>query len=166
MNETVYASWQVTKESSLFPAVLVFGGLILLFLSSFFIIFILQKSTQILLLVIPIILFLLLLAAIPELLKSLRVVSSSYFAYITEKGIYKRSGEKNYQFIPWGQMTGFDVTYFHSNTPLGKLFPRPIRFLIKSQYSEDSFAIDAFGVEVDTVQAYLKENNVAFGFVT
>lgn len=165
VQETVFSKWEISKDQIRFFAFLVFVIISFLFVFSFFEIIIFQKSTDIVLLVIPIILFLVFLAAVPEFIKSLTTVKSSYLVFLTEKGIYKKISKNENQFISWEQMTSYDLAYFHSNTPIGKLFPRPTRFFIKSKYSEDSFAVDSLGENSDVLRAYLKEKSVPFGFI-
>ena len=107
------------------------------------------------------------LAALPELFKSLRSTPENSEVYLTDKGVYRRNlaSKDDYKFIPWGQMSGYDMRYLSSTTLLGKLFIRPTQFILKSKYEEDNFVIDAFGENVDTLRAYLKENSVPFGFL-
>lgn len=165
-NETVLAKWEVSRDHVLFVAIIVTFISFSLFAFSFWAIYIFSKSTNLIFLVIPIILLLLFLAALPELFKSLRSAPQNAEVYITDKGVYCRKSQKeNHQFIPWGQMSSYDIRYLASSSPLGKLFVRPTQFILKSQYEEDSFVVDAFGEDVDTLRAYLKENNIPFGFI-
>src|SRR3989344_639194 len=161
-NETVYERWKVEKDQVIFVAILITAVLFFLFAFSFWGIYIVSKSTNLVFLVIPIILGLLFLAALPELFKSLRSTPENSEVYLTDKGVYRRNlaSKDDYKFIPWGQMSGYDMRYLSSTTLLGKLFIRPTQFILKSKYEEDNFVIDAFGENVDTLRAYLKENSV------
>lgn len=166
-NETVFAKWEISGSQVLFIAILITTTLFLLFAFSFWAVYIFSKSTNVVSLVIPIILLLLFLAALPELFKSLKSVPKDSEVYVTEKGVYRREQEKGdqHQFIPWEQMSGYDMRYLASSSPLGKIFVRPTQFFLKSKYEEDNFVVDAFGEDVDVLRAYLKENNVPFGFL-
>ena len=106
-------------------------------------------------------------ASLPEFFKSLGAVSHSNEVYLTDKGIYRRDlgGKADYRFVPWSQMSGYDVRYLASKSLLGKLYPRPNQFFVKSKYEEDNFTIEAFGEDTDILRAYFQENNVPFGFV-
>ncbi len=165
MNETVYAEWEVSPSSLRFTAAIIFAILTFLFLFSFLTILIFQKSTNLFLLAAPIILFFVWVGSLPDLLKSWGVVKGNYQVYITERGIYKRTSDKDYQFISWEQIVGYDLSYVKPSTPLGKFFSWPTRFVIKSKFSEDSFDIQVFGEDVDVTRAYLKEKNIPFGFI-
>ena|SRR3989304_9034018 len=164
--ETIFAKWEVDRDKVLFVAFIATFVLIFLFAFSFWAIYIYSKSTNIVFLVIPVILFLLSLAAIPELFKSLKAAPQNSEVYVTDKGVYRREPQnKEYKFIPWGQMNGYDMHYLSSTSPLGRIFIRPTQFVLKSKYEEDNFVVEAFGENVDVLRAYLKENNVPFGFL-
>ncbi len=172
MDETVVgekqlATWSVSKNQSSLLASIIFFPILVFFIVSFLWIFIAIKSTNIASLVIPIVLLLLVIATLPEFLKSLKAINESSEVSITERGVYKRNPEKKAEpkFIAWDLMTGYDMKYLQSSGTLGKLFSRPTKFFIKSKYPDDSFWLDAFGEDVDILRAYLKENNVPFGFL-
>lgn len=166
-NETVLANWDVDGTHVVFVAAIVTFVNFFLFAFSFTVIFILSKSTDIVLLLIPPILGIVFFASIPEFFKSLKSSPESSKIFVTSLGVYKGKGEnrENYKFIPWGQMSGYDMRYLASLSPIGKLYIRPTQFFLKSKYEEDSFIVDAFGEDVDVLRAYLKENNVPFGFL-
>lgn len=164
--ETTYARWQIGKEQVLFVAILITGAVFFLFLFSLWAIYFVSQSTNILLLSIPILFLFLLVAVLTELFKSLRSIPENSEIYITDKGIYKRfPGKEEHKFIPWGQMNGYDLRYLVSTSALGRLFVRPTQFFLKSQYEEDNFVVEAIGENVEVLRAYLKENNVPFGFL-
>ncbi len=165
-SETVYARWEVKKDQVLFVAILITIVLFLLFFLSAWVIYFVSQSTNIILLIVPIVLFLFFLGALPELAKSLKSVPEESEVYLTNRGVYRKTlGKEEHKFIPWGQMDGYDMSYLGSTSPLGKLFTRPTKFFLKSKYEEDNFVIEAFGEDVDIFRAYLKENNVPFGFL-
>lgn len=164
--ETTYAKWEVDKGQVVFVAVLVTVVLFFIFVFSAWSIYIVSKSTNILFLIVPVIFLLLFLSSLPELFKSLQSAPEAGEISVTSLGVYRKiSGNQEQQFIPWGQMVGYDLRYLSSTTPVGKLFPRPTQFILKSKYEEDNFLVDAFGEDTDTLRAYLKENNVPFGFL-
>lgn len=160
-------TWSVSNSQTIWPAIIAFSLIAVLFVASFIYFFIFLKSTEIWQLVIPIVLFLLTLVVLPELIKSLKAVDESADVSITERGVYKRLGpsEGDIKFVAWDLMVGYDMRYLNSSGLIGKLFPRPTKFHIKSKYEDDSFWVDAFGEHIDVLQAYLKEHNVAFGYL-
>ncbi len=164
--ETVIAKWEIDKSQIVFLASVVTFVLFFLAAASFTIIFLLEQSTNIVLLIIPILLLLVFFGSLPEFFKSLGAVGSSSEVYLTNQGIYKKNpaSEKDYKFIPWTQMSGYDVRYLGSKSLLGKAYPRPNQFFIKSKYEEDNFAVEAFSENTDVLRAYFQENNVPFGF--
>lgn len=166
-SERTLESWTIDGSNTVLPAGFIFFLILILFISSFVFIFIIAKSTTIVALIIPIVLFLLVMVTLPEFIKSLKAISEPAEIYISERGVYKRNPEKEKEFklIAWDLMTGYDMKYLESAGILGKIFPRPTKFFIKSKYSDDSFWLDAFGDHVDVLRAYLKEHNVPFGFV-
>lgn len=166
-NETVYARWIVGRDQVIFIAAASVLVIFSLFAFSLWSIYFVSRSTNLIFLVIPILLLFLLLASVPEFFKSLRSVPENSEVYLTDKGVYRRKlrNKEDYKFIPWEQMSGYDMCYLSSNTLLGKFFVRPTQFFLKSKYEEDNFAIEAFGEDVEVLRAYLKENNVPFGFL-
>lgn len=165
--ERTLESWSVDSSHSVLPAAFIFFLVLIIFVLSFIFIFIIFKSTDIIALVVPILLFVLLIGITPEFIKSLRAITESAEIYITERGVYKRKpgNKEDFKFIAWDLMSGYDMKYLESVGFLGKFFPRPTKFFIKSKYTDDSFWLDAFGDSVDILCAYLKEHNVPFGFV-
>lgn len=164
--ETILAKWNVSKDQVIFPAVLVSLIIFFLFGLTSWGIYFVSQSTNVLILIIPIILFFILLAALPEFFKSLKSAPENSEVYLTDKGVYRRDdSQKDQKFIPWEQMSSYDMSYLGSTTPLGKLFIRPTKFFLKSKYEEDNFIVETFGENVDILRAYLKENNVPFGFL-
>jgi len=167
MDETVYTRWTIDKSQHRFWIVLVITIASSLFFLSFFLLYIVSQTKEILLALIPILSLLLLLGLFPEAIRSWGSVEESGQVYVTEKGIYLRNLSKpdNYKFVSWENITQYDLKYFASASPLGKIFPKPTRFFLKGKYEEDSFAFAAFEEDIDVVRAYLKEKNVNFGFI-
>lgn len=164
--ETTLAKWEVSKDQVIFVALLISFIIFFFFIFSFWSIYIVSRSTNIVFLVIPILLFFMLVAALPELFKSLKSAPENAEIFLTDKGIYRKGvGQEEVKFIPWEQLSGYDMSYLASTSPLGRLFIRPTKFFLKSKYEEDNFVVDAFGENVDVLRAYLKENNVPFGFL-
>lgn len=167
MEETKLANWTVDKSQTIFPATIVFVTILLIFCLSLLFVFVINQSVTLFSLIIPIVLFLVLVSVVPEFFKSLGAVKEATEITITERGLYRQNLEKKdqQQFIAWDHLTGYDMSYQHSATPLGKLFPRPTKFYLKSKFETDNFWIDAFGDDIDILRAYLKEHNVPFGFL-
>lgn len=167
MSETVYAQWTIDKSQHRFWIGLVITTAATFFLLSFFLLYIVTQTTELLLAFIPILSLLLLLGLFPEAVKSWGAVEKSGQVYVTEKGLYLRNLSKpeDYKFVSWENIAQYDLKYFNSVSPLGKIFSRPTKFFLKGKYEEDSFTFDAFGEDVDVVRAYLKEKNVNFGFI-
>lgn len=165
-SETTLARWEVRADQVIFNACLVLGLFFFLFAFSLFSIYLISQSTNILVLLLPILLFFIFLSVLPEFFKSVRSAPVNMDVHLTDKGVYRKlTQEEQYRFIPWGQMNAYDMHYVNSTSILGKLFLRPTEFILKSKYEEDNFSVSAFGEDVDTLRAYLRENNVPFGFL-
>jgi hypothetical protein len=166
-SEKVFAQWTLGRDQIIFPALLTTAVAFFLFVFTLWAFYIVSSSTNIVLLLVPILLGFLFLATLPELFKSLRNLPEEARVYITDQGVYSGKGERreNYKFIPWGQMNSYDVHYLGSSGFLGRFFVRQTQIILKSKYEEDNFLVEAIGEDVDILRAYLKENNVPFGFV-
>lgn len=166
-DETALANWEINKSTATLWAsivTLIFFGAAFF---SFFAVYLVSKSTNFVLLIIPAIFVGIFLATLPEFFKTLKAYSQNAMVYITERGVYLRplpQGDK-YNFLAWELMVQYDEIPFISKSFLGFLFPKPTRFVLRGQYEEDTFAVEAVGDDADILRAYLKEHQVKFGFL-
>jgi hypothetical protein len=166
--ENTLARWTIRKNYHQLMSSIVFLVPLAIFLVGFIGVYFVLRSTNIAFLIVPILLFLPVIPGFMEFYNTRKIYKEDLEVYITEKGVYVRHldlGDK-YTFIDWFSIKQFDITTFPKDSFLGRLTPKPTRFVLKGAVEDETVTVDALEENVDVFNDLLREHQIPFGFKT
>lgn len=168
ISENTLAKWTIRKNYYQLISSLIFLVPLAIFLVGFIGVYFVLKSTNIAFLIVPILLFLPVIPGFTEFYSIMKIYKENLEVYITEKGVYVRHldlGDK-YSFIDWFSIKQFDITTFPKDSFIGKMIPKPTRFVLRGAVENEAMTVDALEENADVFKNLLQERDIPFGFKT